>query len=46
MTVCAVEPFPGFDLGPDVEPRMAAVPNLDDDRHLADLRSRRGCHGL
>jgi carboxymethylenebutenolidase len=37
MTVCAVEPFPGLDLGPDVEPRMAAVPGLDDDRHLADL---------
>ena len=32
MMVCAVEPFPGFDLGPDVEPPdSAAVPNLDDD---------------
>jgi carboxymethylenebutenolidase len=39
MTVCAVEPFPGLDLGPDVEPRMAAVPGLDDDRHLADLEA-------
>jgi carboxymethylenebutenolidase len=39
MTVCAVEPFPGFDLGPDVEPRMAAVANLDDDRHLVDLEA-------
>jgi carboxymethylenebutenolidase len=39
MTVIAVEPFPGFDLGPDVEPRFAAVPLLDDDRHLADLEA-------
>jgi dienelactone hydrolase len=37
MTVCAVEPFPGLDLGDDVEPRFAAVPNLDDDAHLRDL---------
>ncbi len=37
MTVCAVEPFPGRDLGPDVEPRFAAVPSLDDGRHLRDL---------
>ncbi|MGE5210367.1 MAG: dienelactone hydrolase family protein, partial [Acidobacteriota bacterium] len=35
--VCAVEPFPGLDLGDDVEPRFAAVPNLDDDAHLRDL---------
>jgi dienelactone hydrolase len=37
MTVCAVEPFPGLDLGDDVEPRFAAVPNLDDEVHLRDL---------
>jgi dienelactone hydrolase len=37
MTVCAVEPFPGLDLGEDVEPRFAAVPNLDDEVHLRDL---------
>jgi dienelactone hydrolase len=37
MTVCAVEPFPGLDLGPDVEPRFAAVSSLDDDAHLRDL---------
>jgi carboxymethylenebutenolidase len=37
MTVVAVEPFPGLDLGDDVEPRFAAVPNLDDDVHLRDL---------
>jgi carboxymethylenebutenolidase len=37
MTVVAVEPFPGLDLGEDVEPRFAAVPNLDDDAHLRDL---------
>ena len=37
MTVVAVDPFPGFDLGLDVEPRFAAVPTLDDDAHLRDL---------
>jgi len=37
MTVCAVEPFPGLDLGDEVEPRFAAVPRLDDDAHLRDL---------
>lgn len=37
MTVCAVEPFPGRDLGDDVDPRFAAVPELDDDTHLRDL---------
>ncbi len=37
MNVCAVEPFPGLDLGDDVDPRLAAVPNLDDEIHLRDL---------
>ena len=37
MTVCAVDPFPGLELGDDVEPRFAAVPSLDDDVHLRDL---------
>ena len=37
MTVCAVEPFPGFDLGPDVDARMAAMSRLDDERHLRDV---------
>jgi carboxymethylenebutenolidase len=37
MSVIAVEPFPGADLGPDLEPRFAAVPNLDDNIHLRDL---------
>jgi carboxymethylenebutenolidase len=37
MTVCAVEPFPGQSLGPDVEPRFAAVPGISDDVHLRDL---------
>jgi dienelactone hydrolase len=37
MTVCAVEPFPGLDLGDDVDARFAAVPSLDDDAHLRDL---------
>jgi carboxymethylenebutenolidase len=37
MSVCAVEPFPGRELGPDVEPRFAAVPGIDDAAHLRDL---------
>jgi dienelactone hydrolase len=37
MVVCAVEPFPGRDLPPDIEPRFAAVPFIDDERHLHDL---------
>ncbi len=39
MSVIAVEPFPGqeTELGTDVEKRFAAVPKLDDDRHLKDL---------
>jgi len=37
MTVVAVDPFPGLDLGVDVEPRFAAVPTLDDEIHLRDL---------
>lgn len=37
MTVCAVEPFPGLELGDEVEPRFAAVPTLDDDDNLRDL---------
>jgi carboxymethylenebutenolidase len=37
MTTIAVEPFPGQNLGDDIEPRMAAVRELDDDRHLRDL---------
>ena len=37
MSVCAVEPFPGLDLGADVESRFAAVPSLDDERHFRDL---------
>jgi len=37
MSVCAVEPFPGLSLGPEVEGRFAAVPGIDDDAHLRDL---------
>jgi len=37
MAVCAVEPFPGRDLPPEIEPRMAAVASLDDASHLRDL---------
>lgn len=37
MTVVAVDPFPGLDLGEEVEPRFAAVPTLDDDIFLRDL---------
>lgn len=45
MVVCAVEPFPGRALGPDVEPRFAAVPDLDDDAHLRDLQDAAGVLG-
>jgi carboxymethylenebutenolidase len=37
MVVCAVEPFPGRTLGPEIEPRFAAVATLDDTTHLRDL---------
>ncbi|HSL74508.1 MAG TPA: dienelactone hydrolase family protein [Ilumatobacteraceae bacterium] len=37
MNVCAVEPFPGRDLGDAIDARMAAVSSLDDDAHLRDL---------
>lgn len=37
MNAIAVDPFPGLELGDDVEPRFAAVPALDDDVHLRDL---------
>jgi dienelactone hydrolase len=37
MVVCAVEPFPGAELGPDVGPRFEAVTALDDARQLDDL---------
>jgi dienelactone hydrolase len=37
MAVCAVEPFPGLDLPPDIEPRVASVPNIDDEVHLRNL---------
>jgi carboxymethylenebutenolidase len=37
MSVCAVEPFPGHVLGAEIEPRVAALPTLNDDTHLRDL---------
>lgn len=37
MAVCAVEPFPGRQIAQEMEPRMAAVPKLDDNLHLRDL---------
>lgn len=46
VTTIVVEPFPGLDLGEEVEPRFAAVPALDDDAHLDDLvaaADRAGC---
>lgn len=36
MSVIAVEPFPGMNLGPELEPRQAAVPTLDDELKLRD----------
>jgi carboxymethylenebutenolidase len=37
MSVCAVDPFPGLELGPEIEPRFAAVPSLNDEVNLRDL---------
>lgn len=37
VPVVAVEPFPGRNLGPDLGPRSAVVPELDDEVHLRDL---------
>lgn len=39
VSVAAVEPFPGRTLGPEIEPRVAQVPTLDDDAHLRDLEA-------
>ena len=36
MSVIAVEPFPGMNLGPEIEARQAAVPQLDDEEKLRD----------
>ncbi len=36
MNVIAVDPFPGLNLGPEIEPRQAAVPHLDDNNILRD----------
>ncbi len=37
VTVVAVEPFPGVDLGPEIEPRFAEVARLEDSRVIGDL---------
>ena len=37
MSTVAVEPFPGHDLGLDLDARMATVPTLTDGDHLRDL---------
>lgn len=39
MSVIAVEPFPGSGLGAEVEPRMAAIPDLRDVDVLRDLHA-------
>lgn len=42
MSVIAVEPFGKTNLGPEVEPRFAAVPQLRDDDHFGDLNDAAG----
>lgn len=42
MSVIAVEPFGKMNLGPEVEPRFAAVPQLRDDDHFGDLNDAAG----
>ena len=37
MVVCAVDPFPGRELGDDIGARFAAVPEIHDDANLRDL---------
>jgi dienelactone hydrolase len=37
VAAIAVDPFPGRELPMDVEPRFAAMSNVDDDVHLRDL---------
>ena len=37
VAAIAVDPFPGRDLPPEVEPRFAAMSQVDDDVHLRDL---------
>ena len=37
VAAIAVDPFPGRDLPPEVEPRFAAMSQIDDDVHLRDL---------
>jgi len=49
MTTIAVEPFPTETLGPDIDPRYAAVARLDDARVLGDLAAAAdltGCAGV
>lgn len=45
MVAVAVDPFPGMQLGPDVESRYAAVGQLNDDAHLRDLEEAAGATG-
>jgi len=45
LAVCAVEPFPGRELGPDIEPRFASVSSIDDALHLRDLEEAAGMLG-
>lgn len=37
MSVIAVDQFHGRDLGPTIEPRVAAIPSMNDADHLRDL---------
>ncbi|MFM7083064.1 MAG: dienelactone hydrolase family protein [Actinomycetota bacterium] len=46
MAVCAVEPFPGRTIPQEMEPRMAAVPTLDDATHLRDLHEAADALGM
>jgi len=39
MSVIAVEPFPGRGFGPEIEPRMAAIPELKDTDAIGDLHA-------
>lgn len=46
VKVIAVEPFPGRGLSLDIEPRVQAMPTMDDDLHLRDLEEGAAALGV
>jgi carboxymethylenebutenolidase len=46
VKVIAVEPFPGRQLPLEIEPRVQAMPSMDDDHHLRDLEEGAAALGV